>query len=92
MSNASSLDHVELSHPQDDCNTLHHIKFVTCLDVMQQKKQELASDNKKLKKNMLQGESTAVAASDSIPVVVGTSDTFEDLYSCSSSSEDDDEE
>jgi len=79
----------ELSRPQgDDCNTLHHIKFVTCLDVLQQKK-EL---DKKLKKNTLQGESAAVAASDSTPVVVGTSDVFEDLYSCSSTSEDDDEE
>ncbi|XP_065920354.1 uncharacterized protein [Dysidea avara] len=57
-------------------------------DVLQQRKQELASDNKKLKKSTSLSEAAAVTSTDSDPVVTGISDTFEDLYSCSSSEDD----
>ena len=64
------------------------VSLVSYLDVLQQRKQELASDNKKLKKSTSLSEAAAVTSTDSDPVVTGISDTFEDLYSCSSSEDD----
>jgi len=65
------------------------VSYIGCLDVLEQRK--LVSYDKKTKKDGSHSE-TVTPGTDNEPVVVGRSDIFEDLYSCSSSSEDDDEE